>query len=60
MEEILDLLERNYHSAERVLALIYAKGDYSEQGNCEFNMALKLRDLAYDAYKTALSYRGEC
>ena len=59
MKEILDLLERNYHNAERVLSLIYAKGDYSEQGNYEWNLALKLRDTAYDAYKTALFYRGE-
>ena len=59
MKEILDLLERNYHNAEQVLSMIYAKGDYSEKGNYEWNLALKMRDLAYDAYKTALFYRGE-
>lgn len=59
MEQIIDLLERNYRNAEKVLSMVYAKDDYSAKGNEEWNLALKLRDLAYEAYHEALFYRGE-
>lgn len=59
MEQIIDLLECNYHNAEKVLSMVYAKSDYSAKGNEEWNLALKLRDLAYEAYREALFYSGE-
>ena len=58
-EEIIDKLERIYHQSEIILSIIFAKNDYSESGWSEWDNAVKLRDLAYDAYTTALFYREE-
>ena len=58
-EEVIDKLERIYHQSEKLLCIIFAKNDYSESGWSEWDNAVKLRDLAYDAYKAVLFYREE-
>lgn len=58
-EEIIDKLEQLYHEAELNLSRVFAKNDYSDSGWLEWDKAMKLRDLAYDAYVSAIVYREE-
>ena len=58
-EEIVNKLERIFSESEKILTALYAKGDYSDSGKREWDNMLKLRDLTYDAYTTALFYREE-
>ena len=44
MRKIVDQAYSNYQKSEFVVALLWKKADYSNEGDKEFDMACKVRD----------------